>query len=233
VISGAFAPDGDGVGDELVLRLTSDAPQRIVRWTWSVVAPQSQLFYRQTGAGPLPRELRWNGVSTKGELVYSATDYVLEVEVVDQGGRTYAVRTVVTTDILLLRDGDRYLIRLPSINFLANSPGLGTEQNASVIRRLSEILLRFPQYTITIVGHANLVNWTDPEKAREEDRGASRPLSLQRAAAVKDALVKLNLEAARIRVEGAGGSRPLVPFGDTQNAWKNRRVDIVLDKSPR
>jgi len=241
---GLFSPDEDGENDVFEARWTTKAPWPIKGWAWSIVAPEGQVFYRLTGTGAPPRLVQWNGVGTSGELVSSATDYTLVASVVDELGREATQSVDFTTDVLVLKDSDRYLIRLPSINFVANSPGVLPgpadrlqlpllEQNARVIRRLADILQRFPQYTITIVGHANLIHWEDPARAQQEDRTESQPLSLKRAQAVKAALVQLGLDPARIKTEGAGGSRPLFPFGDEENSWKNRRVDVILDRKER
>lgn len=244
---GLFSPDEDGENDVLEVRWTTQGSWPIKGWSWTIVAPGGQVFFQKTGTGVPPLGIHWDGVSSSGELVSSATDYTLVAGVVDELGREASGSVPFTTDVLVLRDGDRYLIRVPSINFVANSPGaLPTstepadrlqmtllEQNARVIQRLADILQRFPQYTITIVGHANLVHWEDPVRAKVEDRTESQPLSLQRAQAVKAALVRLGLDPRRITTEGAGGSRPLFPFGDAENAWKNRRVDIILDRRER
>lgn len=244
---GLFSPDQDGENDVLSVGWSTKSSWPIKGWSWTIMAPEGQVFFHQAGTGVPPREVVWNGVSSGGELVSSATDYNLVVGVVDELGREASASWAFTTDVLVLRDGDRYLIRLPSINFLANSPGLMPsdaessdpiqlallERNVRVIRRLADILQKFPQYTITIAGHANLVHWEDPVRARLEDRTESQPLSLQRAQAVKAALVQLGLDPGRMSIEGAGGSRPLFPFGDTENSWKNRRVDVILDRRER
>lgn len=244
---GLFSPDEDGESDVLEVRWTTQGSWPIKGWSWTILAPEGQVFFQKTGTGVPPPGIHWDGVSSSGELVSSATDYTLVASVVDELGREASSSVAFTTDVLVLRDGDRYLIRVPAINFVANSPGaLPTssepadrlqmtllEQNARVIQRLADILQKFPQYTITIVGHANLVHWEDPVRAKVEDRTESQPLSLQRAQAVKAALVQRGLDPQRIKTEGAGGSRPLFPFGDAENAWKNRRVDIILDRRER
>jgi hypothetical protein len=53
-------------------------------------------------------------------------------------------------------------------------------------------------------------------------------LSLRRANAVKDALVREGIPAAGITVVGRGESQPLVPTADGVREPQNRRVEIVL-----
>ena len=65
---------------------------------------------------------------------------------------------------------------------------------------------------------------------RREQEEALIPLSKARAEAVKQALVKLGLDEARVATAGVGGAQPLVAFGDSVNRWKNRRVEFILIK---
>jgi len=53
-------------------------------------------------------------------------------------------------------------------------------------------------------------------------------LSLRRANAVKDALVRDGVPAGVISVVGRGESQPLVPTADGVREPQNRRVEIVL-----
>ena len=53
-------------------------------------------------------------------------------------------------------------------------------------------------------------------------------LSLRRANAVKDALVREGIPATGITVVGRGESQPLVPTADGVREPQNRRVEIVL-----
>jgi outer membrane protein OmpA-like peptidoglycan-associated protein len=57
---------------------------------------------------------------------------------------------------------------------------------------------------------------------------ANQQLSLQRATAVRDALVANGVNADRIRVEGFGESRPIADNSSQAGRANNRRVEIVL-----
>ena len=101
------------------------------------------------------------------------------------------------------------------------------ENNRQITRRLSELLKKFPEYTIHVEGHANNLSWQDPEKAVEEEKELLI-LSLGRAEAVKEMLVIEGISATRLIPVGRGGSDPIVPFGDGEHRWKNRRVEFIL-----
>ncbi len=51
---------------------------------------------------------------------------------------------------------------------------------------------------------------------------------MARADAIRDALVERGIEARRMTTVGIGGSQPVVPHGDLDNRWKNRRVEFIL-----
>jgi outer membrane protein OmpA-like peptidoglycan-associated protein len=60
----------------------------------------------------------------------------------------------------------------------------------------------------------------------------NRKLSQKRAEAVRDALVSLGVEPARLAANGYGPDKPLVPNTSNANRTKNRRVQlIVLEKA--
>jgi outer membrane protein OmpA-like peptidoglycan-associated protein len=71
---------------------------------------------------------------------------------------------------------------------------------------------------ITATGHAD----------RSGPENYNMALSLRRANAVKDALVRDGVPATAITVLGKGETQPLVPTADGVREPQNRRVEIVL-----
>lgn len=232
-----FSPDGDGKDDTLDISPRLASFSSIKSWELVVDDDHQHLFTSWSGRGEPPAHISWDGKSASGGLVNSASDYGLTMSVTEDSGRVTVGTATVTTDVLVIRDGTRYKIDIPSIVFPANSAQLGLEsgqqfmeQNYKLLHRLAQILQRFPGYRITIEGNANLVNWEDPASAAAEEKNMLLPLSLERAQAVKDALVELGIGAQRITVVGRGGQNPIVPFSDKDNNWKNRRVEVLLDR---
>ena len=76
----------------------------------------------------------------------------------------------------------------------------------------------------------------EPELAEKNMRTLDRlaevhlPLSIERAQAIKEALVTRGITEGRMSVEGFGGTQPVVPHSDLDNRWKNRRVEFILQK---
>jgi outer membrane protein OmpA-like peptidoglycan-associated protein len=232
-----FSPDNDGVEDELTLTLKVKDSSPVAEWSIQIDDPEAHPFVGFTGKGTPSERIIWNGLSDSGELVQAASDYRLRFGIKDQLGNARTVEKIIPVDVLVIREGDKLKIRIPSITFPPNSPDLGkvedlekAAKNDWVLQRLAQILNKYNSYNFRIEGHANQVYWSDPARATREEKEELAPLSLARAEAVKNALVRLGLKADRISVAGLGGSAPLVPFGDEENRWKNRRVEFILLK---
>jgi OmpA-OmpF porin, OOP family len=93
-----------------------------------------------------------------------------------------------------------------------------TRESAVAIANLATVLGAYPAVKIGIEGHTDNVG--TPE--------ASRTLSLQRANAVRDALVERGVAAGRITTEGYGAGRPIVSNETPDGQAKNRRTELVV-----
>jgi outer membrane protein OmpA-like peptidoglycan-associated protein/flagellar hook assembly protein FlgD len=229
-----FSPDNDGVEDELFIKSKIEDLSPIAQWHLKIADPKGKHFTSFSGIGMPSSEIIWDGLSDEGELVQAAEDYPLQLTVVDDLGNKAAADKVIPIDVLVLRDGDRLKIRIPSITFAPNTADYENvapeayEKNMWTIKRLAKIFNRYKKYNILIEGHAVHVFWQDPEKAKAEQQNILLPLSKKRAEAIKKALVKNGIEAKRISTAGKGGAEPIVPFSDQENVWKNRRVEFIL-----
>ncbi|WP_234969102.1 OmpA family protein [Alkalispirochaeta americana] len=101
-------------------------------------------------------------------------------------------------------------------------------ENRKILRRLYRDLRQYPGYTVLIEGHTSFVHWDDPLRGPLEQQQVLLPLSQARADAVRDALVDLGIDRARMQTVGKGAQEPVVPFGDSREQWKNRRVELIL-----
>lgn len=229
-----FSPDGDGVNDLLRVQLSVRDPSLIVAWAADIADPTGQEFWRTGGQRDLPDVLEWNGRSTTGELVQSTSLYPLAVSVTDIFGNTGRASDRITTDVLVLRDGETLRIVLSAITFApfsADYLGVPPDQvraNLQALDRVAEVLARYPDQAIRIDGHAVSLLWADQVRARREQAEVLLPLSRARAEAIRRALIDRGIAASRITTRGLGGSQPVVPHGDELNRWKSRRVEFVL-----
>jgi len=231
-----FSPDNDGNDDELNITLSAKDISPIANWRLEIREPEPpyQLFRSYTGQGSPGGRIVWDGKSDKGELVQSATDYPYTYSAVDVLGNSSSIEGKIGVDVLVIRDGDRLKIQIPSIVFrpnFADFEGLSKEvvdNNTRILRRIAQILNKFKDYKVMVEGHANPTQPTGAARDREETE--LKRISEARAKAVVDILVRNGVARNRLSYTGVGGSHPIVPFEDRDNWWKNRRVEFILIK---
>jgi flagellar hook assembly protein FlgD/flagellar motor protein MotB len=231
-----FSPDNDGVDDEenIITKISDLSP--IAAWKMEITDPTGVHFTSFSGTGTPKETIVWDGVSDKGVTVEAASDYKLELTISDALGNKAKVTKTIMVDILVLRDGDKLRIRIPSITFKAYTddyvdvPTEAAEKNQWVLGRLAACFKKYSTYDIQIEGHAVSEYYYDPARAKKEQEEELLPLSQKRADAIKVALIGLGIDASRISTVGVGGARPIVPFSDLVNRWKDRRVEFILIK---
>lgn len=234
-----FSPDGDGVGELLTLNWKVYDESGIGSWELMVLDKNGRYFNGISGdAGVVPpRPMRWNGRSARGELVASAEDYSLEYRVYDALHNPTSGSDNIRVDIFTdLVDGKNKM-RVRDIYFAPFTddyrdevkPGIA-RFNLRTLRTVADLLNKFPEYGILLEGHAVSLHWYDEEKAKKEHLEVLMPLSLQRAEQVRLFLIRAGIDPDKIFQEGFGGSMPIVPHGDKENRWINRRVEFYLLK---
>jgi outer membrane protein OmpA-like peptidoglycan-associated protein len=228
-----FSPDGDGESDIFIATLGAQDESAIQGWSIDIKEPVPPyvLFGHFEGEGDPPAQIEWDGTNEAGELVQSASDYLFTFTVTDVEGNSSSLDGKIETDILVIRDGDRLKVQVPSIVFAAekgNFDGLDEEtlaNNERILRRIAEVLNKFSTYKVVVEGHANAVLRTRREETRE-----LQPLSELRAKAVLEELVRYGVDRERLSAIGLGGTQRIVPYEDRDGWWKNRRVEFILIK---
>jgi flagellar hook assembly protein FlgD len=228
-----FSPDNDGVDDELFISLGAKSLAPIATWSLEIrePVPPNLLFYRVEGKGSPAGTIQWDGRSNKGELVQAATDYPVKYTAVDILGNSSTIDSRIGVDVLVIRDGNRLKIQVPSIVFRESAadfngiPADRADNNYRVLRRIAEILNKFRDYKVQVEGHANPVLRTE-----QEERSSLQPLSEARAQMVMNTLIEFGVARNRLSYVGMGGTKPVVRYEDRDNWWKNRRVEFVLIK---
>lgn len=242
-----FSPDGDGQNDTVSISLAAECSSPIAKWSFSITDPNTgKIFWSQRGTTSLTPKIVWNGKGTNGNLVSSATDYPYIFSATDSQGLESNVKGFVQVDVLVVKEGERLLIQVPSIVFRSDaadfksdaevradpkwngkSHGLDQktiENNLRVLSRVSDILKKFREYKVNIEGNANNLSGT----AREEIE--VRQLSEQRAKFVRDWLIRDGVPAANLTAVGNGSKNPLTRSQKVEDKWINRRVEFILQK---
>jgi len=147
--------------------------------------------------------------------------------------------------------------RASEAEYARREADLASKQIDSLTRQLKNLQLRQTEKGVVVTlgdvlfdpGKANLLDsarsslqevvdllQTEPEKKiRVEghtdssgDAAANLKLSEQRAQSVRDALVKMGVDAERIKAVGMGEDFPIASNEDAEGRARNRRVDVIL-----
>ncbi|MBQ0050721.1 MAG: OmpA family protein [Treponema sp.] len=245
-----FSPDNDGENDDLYIQLKGNDIVPLKNWSFVIKDPQNgKPFWATSGKASITERIIWDGRGNSGELVQSAMDYPYTFTVTDTLGMTSVVEDVISVDVLVIRIGDVLKMAVPSIIFRQDEadfgvavtdasgkvtkPGITEAQkknNERVLKRIAQILNKFKNYTVTVEGHANSVTGLEDEETTNKYGKALVPLSQSRAEFVRDFLKKNGVDGSRLSAVGRGGRQPVAKRGDKDNAWKNRRVEFILNK---
>ena len=229
-----FSPD-----EERLIIFLPDLDITPIEWKVEILEPRAPYlnFYEWVGEGTPPSQLVWDGKSSSGEWVQSATDYPIVYTARDIYGNIRTAESRVTVDAFYIREGNDLRIMVPSIVFGPNSgtwDGLDEETIASnewIISRIALALNDRSSYRVKVEGHANpTTNPRNPYGRSREENLELEPLSEARARTVVDALVRQGVDRNRLSYTGKGGSRPVAAWDDYNNWWKNRRVEFILSE---
>lgn len=201
-----------------------------------------QAFFEQNGTGDVPGEWKWNGKGLTGEMVQSAMDYRFTLSVNDVFSNNSTYEGIISTDVLVKREGDILRIIVPSIVFQGNSANFSevfgneiTEDivrgNRRILNLIARALTRFDDYKITVEGHTN-PGQALGSAARNRENTANHRISEQRAEAVVNYLVtNNNIDKARLTSVGMSATRTITEdYHNDEENWKNRRVEFILHK---
>jgi outer membrane protein OmpA-like peptidoglycan-associated protein len=146
-------------------------------------------------------------------------DSVVRVEKIMQMMDTQAVeiRKIMPTVEVVRNEMDINLFFSNGMMFKKNSFEISENYKRDVVK-FKEVIDRFPGTRLVIAGH------TDDTGTDE----INNKLSLKRAQAVYDLMIKTGVEPTRMTVVGYGETRPRFPNDSEVNRLKNRRVEIII-----
>ncbi|MBN1524514.1 MAG: OmpA family protein [Spirochaetales bacterium] len=231
-----FSPDKDGKADTSTISLASKNNEKIFDWKLTIIDPVGNVFLEHIGIPGKDTSFTWNGYSSAGELVQSSQQYTVKTEVQDKAGNKTTISDVIDTDILVQKFGNRFKVIIPSIVFEGYSDDFTVgkpeqvRKNREVLDRLSELFANYPGYSLIVEGYAVNVYTDSAARIKKENEEVLLPLSQKRAESIRTALIERGFIADNIIAVGKGNANPVVPYTDSENQWKNRRVEFILEK---
>ncbi len=237
-----FTPGAEGDSGKVTFALTlTPRAADVATWRLFVIHPDGRRFADFISENNDGNRVVWDGHDQSGNTLEAGTTYKVSVQVVDRYGNTGTFSSTlkvspatVVTPLTVSLDGN--LLAQLQVYFPANSADLTqidadkAKSNADALDKLAALLKQSAGSKIRVVGHANQVLWQDPAKAKYEQTATLIPLSKARAQAVLTALKTRGLDAKLFDVTGVGAEGNVVPFSDSANIWKNRRVEFIIEK---
>lgn len=226
-LAAVAAPPAFTVQKEVLpVKLRVKGEELIAKWRLSVLDPKGRVVKVFQGEGEPPGEVKWDGTDREGKPVeegrYRALFDVVDVEgaVGRSEERSFDARVIRRTNY-------EYKYQFAG-DMLFDSGKAELKEGAflAIAKAARAVLERYPEATITVAGHTD---------NRPLGRGGSFPdnraLSQARAESVRQALVRMGLDPARLKVVGFADTRPVAPNDTPENRAKNRRVELIVTGS--
>jgi outer membrane protein OmpA-like peptidoglycan-associated protein len=210
--------------NSIPVNFSTKSEEPISHWKITVTDPTGMLVFTQSGNGNPPSRWIWQGKNQAGDLVPQG-NYTVNLEVADDNdltGKTephnvYAkwVPKEVPYSYAFSVPGD---LLFDSAKADLQPRGYETIKNA-----VAALKQRYPNSVIIIAGN------TDNQKLAKGAKFAdNQQLSLARAQAVRDFLVREGMDPAKLQVQGFGDTKPIADNATKEGRAKNRRVDLIV-----
>jgi outer membrane protein OmpA-like peptidoglycan-associated protein len=244
-----FSPDNDGEADTLYINVELSDKSGVADWDvaiyrkWDEKIDRTAPFLKIEKEGSYRGTMRWDGYSdpitmpsffappndktyknVQGKwavLVDSASNYVAEINASDVYRNRAQSSREFETDILVIRTPFGLKIMINSIQFEFDKADLRPQSHV-ILDRLTQILEKFPNYKVKIVGHTD---WAGPDEYNQE-------LSEKRAYSVYKYLVENDVDKESLTTEGMGERQPIDDNNTESGRSRNRRVEFYLTKKP-
>ena len=197
-------------------------------------------FKTWEGTGDVLRNIPWDGDTDNNEIIFSNEIYTASFEAVpdmrdreklgmDKVTATIPIKTGVFVQNGKNRKEDRIIIN--SFYFDADDSSFNSisdeqrKSNRTVLDQVASAILDQNPSNVIIEVYSNNVSNTDKENLTE-----LVPLSQKRANAILEELIRRDVKKENLSARGMGGSDPIASWEDKASWWKNRRVEIILEK---
>jgi outer membrane protein OmpA-like peptidoglycan-associated protein len=176
------------------------------------------LFYFARARGP---EVPATSTETPAASVRQTTTMTLpggKHVTVGQNGPVYQLGTFLADTSSGAAAVPKHIV-FDDLNFETGSARL-TPASQQTVDALVSVLQAYPSAQVSLEGHTDSTG----------DPTANKTLSMQRAQAVKDMLVRGGVTGDRVTVEGYGQDRPVAPNDTEAGRARNRRLELVVLK---
>lgn len=184
-------------------------------------------------------KIEWDGFDTNENFILSTgEEYKFILNITNEIENSENFETVVKSGLVFSQDDkteQHRKILVESIHFDANDSSLfNTNQyfteNSQSIRKAANAILQYldTDDVIIVEGNANYTTWPN-KKSMSKEKDELIILAEKRAEIVKKILVFYGIQENCIKIKSNGGENPIVQ-PDAHDNWKNRRVELFIEK---
>ncbi len=203
--------------DPAVSRTGSLPPPKRRTWPWLLLLLllASLLFSLRGFSGLQPKpDSRWT--SDQGDLAYRRLADGKQLHLAQHGVENLLINYIESPEPV----SEKRWFTLDRLLFATDSTDLAPGSQEQ-LRNIVDILRAYPNVEIRLGGYSD----------KSGNQQMDQRLSLERADAVRMALVKMGISEGRVSAEGYGSAYPLVPNDSKAHRAKNRRIDLrVIEK---
>jgi outer membrane protein OmpA-like peptidoglycan-associated protein len=214
-----FTPDGNGINDILHLEPSIKSKESIRNWTITIKDGKRTIkTYR--GEGLPKKKIAWNGKTDNNYPIESLKEYDVIISVVDVMGNRDSDNTDFTSGLILEKIPNGYKIVISNIEFGTGKEAI-QKQASKLLNKIADYLdEHYHDYAVKIEGHTDNVG----------GKAYNQNLSVRRANAVMNYLVRKGINKKRLTFNGFGETMPIEDNNTEEGRARNRRVEFILLK---
>ncbi|HVZ80519.1 MAG TPA: PorV/PorQ family protein [bacterium] len=203
---------------------STKSEEPITEYKVTIYDPSGKPIKSVKGKGNPPSNYMWDGRDQKGELVPQG-DYRTTLEVTDDNDLTASSHPSQTyAKWVPQRVPYQYSFGVSGDLLFDSGKSDLLQRGYDAIQKAAQaIRVRYPDSLIIIAGHTD-----DQPLAKTAKYKDNQELSLARAQAVMDYLIKSGMDRTKLSVVGYGDTKPIAPNNTPEGRAKNRRVELVV-----
>ena len=230
--SDPFARTETGIEGTVFVSLVVTDDNEIGDWSVDLVTSKGEIVRNYEGQGNPTGNIVWKSPENSGPKLKEA-EYRLKMTVRDRFGNATVYEKPIVLDILVVKKDGKNFLLVPNIIFGAYKHTLDSagkefrDRNLDTLAKVADIYKKYSGYGLKLEAHSLNIYEIGSKKYDDEEK-ILLPVTERRAAAVKDALIKLGMNPAVITTEALGSKYPNAPVNDQKQWWKVRRVEFIM-----
>ncbi len=224
-----FSPDGDGKNDILTMKVSGSDKNKLDSYNIKIYNSSGKIVKKYAGTS-LPIDYRWEGKDDYYEQPVSEGAYSVKASAGDIAGNTRVLEKtvvkvkyppkVITEKIEIVEEDEGLKINLKSQVLFGQGKSELKEESFESLDEVVRVLEAYEKNKVSVEGHSDSVG---------SDR-VNKKISLKRADAVKEYILKNGIDTGRISVKGWGEEKPIASNRTRAGRMANRRVEIIILK---